>query len=208
MILNKIKAEAESDNVVSFLPLKALNPYTVPGGYFDTLADNVLAGINAEFISNILPQKAVNPYTVPTGYFEGLSNSIAAKLPQPAKVISMGKRSMFRYAAAAVITGVLGLSVISIFDKKETGTIAPASIEVMAKANEIISTNSFEKELASISDADLVKYLEQGGEDVNAALVASVADDKNLPDQVDYLTDDKTLDNLLSELKLDESTNN
>ena len=145
--------------------------------------------------------KNVNPYTVPHGYFEALAGNILNQLPQPAKVIVMRKRSsFFNYAAAAVITGILGLSVVSIVDKRQQDKILPETAALNL---------NFDEALANVSDDDIVAYLQKGGEDVNAALVASASEDKNLPEQVDYLTDDKTLDNLLNELNIkDQSTTN
>ena len=68
---------------------------------------------------------------------------------------------------------------------------------------------NFDEAVSNISDDDIIAYLKESGEDVNAALVASVADDKNLPEEVDYLINDKTLDNLLNELNIkDQSKTN
>lgn len=177
---------------------------TVPAGYFDGLADTILGRIKAgadDGSALLAGLKGINVYRVPPGYFEGLSTDIVNKLPQPAKVVVMEKRSsFFRYAAAAVITGIMGLSVISVFDKKGGNESTQTSTE--------IAFIDIEKGLSTVADEDIVNYLQKSGLDVNAALVASIADDKNLPDQVDYLTDDKTLDNLLNELKASESTNN
>jgi hypothetical protein len=51
------------------------NPYTVPMGYFDSLA--------ADIIKNIKPETivvSINPYSAPTGYFDGLASSILSKI--------------------------------------------------------------------------------------------------------------------------------
>ena len=179
----------------------------VPEGYFEGLADGIMNKIKDglamkdEGSALLSTVKNVNPYTVPHGYFEALAGNIVNQLPQPAKVIVMRKRSsFFNYAAAAVITGILGLSVVSIVDKRQQDKIL----------SETAALNlNFDEALANVSDDDIVAYLQKGGEDVNAALVASASEDKNLPEQVDYLTDDKTLDNLLNELNIkDQSTTN
>ena len=180
---------------------------TVPEGYFEGLADGIMNKIKEglamkdEGSALLSTVKNVNPYTVPHGYFETLAGNIVNQLPQPAKVIVMRKRSsFFNYAAAAVITGILGLSVVSIVDKRQQDKILPETTALNL---------NFDEALANVSDDDIVAYLQKGGEDVNAALVASASEDKNLPEQVDYLTDDKTLDNLLNELNIkDQSTTN
>ncbi|MEP7163505.1 MAG: hypothetical protein ABI741_02365 [Ferruginibacter sp.] len=182
---------------------EAADNSSVPAGYFDGLAGTIMGKIRAgadEGSALLAGLKGINVYRVPPGYFNNLSAEIVNKLPQPAKVVVMEKRSsFFRYAAAAVITGIIGLSVISVFDKKgETGSTRPNPEMAI----------DIDKGLSTVADQDIVSYLQTSGMDVNAALVASVTDDKNLPEQLDYLTDDKTLDNLLSELNASESTNN
>ena len=184
---------------------------TVPAGYFDGLADTIMGKIKAgadEEPAFLADLKGINVYRVPQGYFDDLATSIVNKLHQPAKVVVMEKRSsFFRYAAAAVITGIMGLSVISVFDKKENAHSTNTTLADVDPKGKIDNSN-FDEVLSSVNDADIVSYLQKNGQDVNAALVASIADDKNLPDQLDYLTDDKTLDNLLNELKASESTHN
>jgi len=183
---------------------------TVPVGYFDGLADSIMNKIKArsaeaESSELLAGLKGINVYRVPAGYFENLATNITARLHQPAKVIVMERRSsFFRYAAAAAITGIIGLSVFSIFNKKDkTDSMLPGT-EIASVTN----IKNIDEAFSTLNDADIVTYLQKEGQDVNAALVASVADDKNLPDQLDYMTDDKTLDNLLSELKIAETTNN
>ncbi len=62
--------------------------YSVPAGYFDTLAETILKRIRAgnmeiasDEIATLSPLlsslKAVNPYSVPAGYFDSLENSVA-----------------------------------------------------------------------------------------------------------------------------------
>ncbi len=208
--------------VLSLDILLAINPEsnkiyddrTVPVGYFDSLAETILNKINAaEIITQdasplLASLKGINVYRVPESYFDNLTSSIINKLAQPAKVVVMKKRmSFFNYAAAAVITGIMGLSIMSIYNKRETGELNSKPGMVMAQAKNILKTNNFDAVLATVTDAEIVKYLHKSGQDVNAALVASIADDKNLPDQIDYLTDDKTLDNLLNGLNIVETTN-
>lgn len=199
-ILNRIKNESALEAEVSSLlaSMQSVEPYSVPEGYFEGFATGVMKKINAgEEGSELLEQvKNINPYKVPHSYFDGLAVDIVNQLPQPAKVVIMQKRSFtFRYAAAAVITGILGLSLFSIMDKKQDNSVGTAQIAVIADQN-------FDQALASISDDEIVAYLKQSGEDVNAALVASASENTNLPEQTDYLTDGNTLDNFLKELNI------
>jgi hypothetical protein len=54
-------------------------PYTVPAGYFEGLANQLLQLVKAGETSSVIP-KANNPYTVPQGYFEGLANNMLQRV--------------------------------------------------------------------------------------------------------------------------------
>jgi hypothetical protein len=47
------------------------------------------------------------PYSVPQGYFEGL---VENRTRPAAKIVSITHRNWFKYAAAAVVTGLIVLS--------------------------------------------------------------------------------------------------
>lgn len=228
--------------------IPVVNVFSVPGNYFDTLADHILSCVYLDD-TNLLSETEKKSLTVPEGYFEGLADAIMHKIKagasensaaeilylspavsaignkniftvpnnyfetnvqrilnhihKPAKVVEMKSRSSFiKYAAAAVVTGIIGLSVLSIFNNKTNTNNILLSATVMAQAGEIIKANSFDKELNNVSDKDIQQYLEQQGQDVNAALVASSADDNNLPNPEDYIIDDKTLDDYLNKINL------
>lgn len=51
------------------------NPYTVPMGYFDSLAVDIIKNIKPETVIT-----STNPYSAPTGYFDGLASSILYKI--------------------------------------------------------------------------------------------------------------------------------
>ena len=207
-IMNRIKTEIPEESG-ELQVLRSAETYTVPDGYFDALPGSIISRIRSgkEEGSVLLePVKHINPYRVPAGYFEELSAEISSRTTEqpPAKVIIMQKRSsVFRYAAAAVITGLMGLSIISLLNNRQnTEKPSIAMTDVITDANKMLKEGDLEKQFSSLSDTDIVNYLEENGEDVNAALVASVSEDKNLPDEEEYIFDDKTLDNLLNELNI------
>ena len=180
----------------------------VPVGYFENLPVNILAKIKAVENNVVLAEMQDLPpiiagienkhvYTVPQGYFEQLTMPTMAS----AKVVKMGSRNIFKYAAAAVIVGLLGFGTMKYI---ATTKINNEVLAVVKQADEILKTNSFDEAFASVSDKDIEKYLSQNGEDVNAALVAASMDDENttLPDADDYLIDDETLDNFLNDNNL------
>ena len=199
-----------------------------PEGYFDKLAEDVMHKIKMsetvpaieEAPASVASVRNINVFTVPENYFEGLAAGIVARVApkQPARVIPMTSRSsIFKYAVAAGITGIIGLSLFTQFDKKTDSMIVaqvtsiPANqdqSEVIKYAGEIIRNDSFDKTLEALGDEEIVGYLTNNGEDINAAMVASVTDEKTLPNEDAYFTDEKTLDNFLSEQHIVQISNN
>lgn len=193
----------------------AIKNASVPEGYFDNLASNIMARIKSESINEVVAEtKAIselvsgignkNVFTVPAGYFDNISTNITSQLVQPAKVVRMNaRRAIVRYAAAAVITGFLAMGAFFVFNKENSGVVPAQTAVAMKEAKSIIKTNSFDKELASLNDADIVHFLESKGQDVDAALVASLTEDeKALPEAEDYLINENTLDDVLKNLDL------
>ncbi|MBS1496886.1 MAG: hypothetical protein JSU03_10395 [Bacteroidetes bacterium] len=193
-------------------------PFSVPENYFDGLADSILSKIKnatesdaAEELMQLSPVIAQiekkNVFSVPDNYFENNINKIvSATQPHQAKVVTMQKRPLFaRYAVAAAITGLIGLSVISVFNNNSSKNLfANSEIKTAMKdANTIIKNDNFDEELNNLSDKDIEQYLTKKGLDVNAALVASSTDDNNnLPSPEDYINNDNTLDNYLNNANL------
>lgn len=188
------------------------NVFTVPTGYFENIRSSIISAIkneNAQEETFAISQLVAgignkNVFSVPTGYFETLATNTQNKINQPGKIVKLGvRKTIIKYAAAAVVTGLIATGGLFIYKNNKTGKPSAETIQLMAAAKEINKTNSFDKELNTISDADIVHYLEDKGQDVNAALVASLTDDdKKLPDAADYIIDESTLDDMLKELDL------
>lgn len=184
------------------------NNLTVPDGYFEGLADSILNKIHAlendvaAELNEISPVVAgienKETFTVPEGYFQNLEFVLEQK--EPAKVVSINQpRSIFRYVTAAVITGLLGLSIANFVDGNDSSD--PKIIT--AAINSVVVNSSFDEALNSISDKEIEQYLQKNGQDVNAALVASSIDDvEKLPEPSDYLLDENVLENYLKENNL------
>lgn len=182
----------------------------VPAGYFDSLADTILSKIKAQDNNEEYPLlnsiSKTNVYTVPQGYFETVSAEILTKVNQPqAKVVGMGSRTgWFKYAAAAVFTGIIAFGAFKF-------TSSSTKLDAATKEGiEIAKQNRFDAELEKVADEDIIKYLQAEGSDVETALVALVAttiDEKELPSQEDYLLDEKALDNFLENVDLKDFKN-
>lgn len=204
-ILSKIKAGEAKEEFPLLNSITRENVYTVPQGYFESLAGNSLNSIKTQEATAYPILNSIskaNVYTVPEGYFETLSTEILSKTSQPkAKVVGMPKRTgWFKYAAAAVFTGVVMFGAYKFAGEREK-TVLPESVIAGTQIKNI------EAELEKVTDEDIIKYLQAEGSDVEAALVANTIDEKELPSQEDYLMDEKALDNFLDNVDLKDFKN-
>lgn len=214
-ILHGIKAQYTMED----LDIPALD-MKVPENYFDGLANEIMSKIKANEIPPALEEtypgwlislRHKNVFKVPDGYFDSLAENIVSKIEkQPAKVIELKPRSsFFKYAVAATITGLIGLSLFSILDKRSENNItANVTFNITDKAKEILKNNSFDNMMDALNEDEIISYLKSEGDDVNAALVASLTDEKSLPSEDMYFTDEKTLDNFLVDQHINESIKN
>jgi len=191
--------------------------FEVPQGYFDSLADNIMARIKAEEnapaadeLRKLSPMlysiQNENVFEVPKGYFDTLSDNILAQVkPQETKVVNMSRRSssFLKYAVAAVFTGVMALGVFQLTDNGKNTVVN----SIIAEGTQIAKENKFDEELSKLTDADIVKYLEATGTDVNAAVVANSMDENELPSQEEYLMDEQALDKYLNSINVDDTKN-
>lgn len=172
IVLNRIKA-MNAENAVEELSylspilsnISKQTPYTVPAGYFDSLAETALHSVREgsdyqtakEEIETLSPLlsglKKQIPYSVPQGYFD----DIAEKTAKPVvKVVSITHRSWFKYAAAAVVIGIIALSGILIFGKNPTGEKSLAKFE-----------KKLNKEIKKMSDSELKDFIEYSDAGLN-----------------------------------------
>lgn len=218
-IMARIRQEnaSEKEKVSTILAgIGNKNIFTVPAGYFNTLANNIMSRISDENVSEVVEETRLisetvagignkNVLTVPAGYFNAFAGTVNYKTEQPAKVVQMnGFRRFYKYAAAAIVTGLIAMTTVFIINNNNKGgDLTAADNAAIESAEKIIKTNSFDKELASLSDADIVNFLESKGQDVDAALVASLTEDaKALPEAEDYLLNENALDEVLKDLDL------
>jgi hypothetical protein len=200
---NNLEEDVKSQLFLSALSNK--NEATVPEGYFENLSSSILQKIKAsehkeqEYTSTLLSSIGnKNVYEIPKGFFEQLI------YPKNTRVVKIGTSNVFKYAAAAVITGLLGFGIFTYTSNTEKNDVAIINTSNIKAGNEILKTNSFDNELALLSEKDVESYLTDNGEDINAALVATTVNDENtiLPKTEDYFLDDNTLDDFLKENNL------
>lgn len=187
----------------------------VPQGYFEGLSNKILSAIkNTEDakgeIKNISPVlfslKDKRTFTVPEHYFENFSDNVFKKIkPKKSKVISINRSTRWwRYAAAAVIAGIIIIGALQIFNKKSisdnAGQISLASANVpdyIKLSFQYKTPAQLDNGIASLSDGDIVNYLQQHGNVLDDDLISNNIDTTELPDAADYLINDSTLNNFL-----------
>jgi hypothetical protein len=188
------------------------NNAVVPEGYFESLPAAIMARIKSQETENASTEirelspmlysiQNENVFEVPAGYFDRLSGEILDKVKPAAKVVRMPfRKSFMRYAVAAAFTGMMALGVF-----KFTGNSQQTELPDYVTAG--LQIKNVDQELAGISDAEIVKFLEEDGTDVKTAIVANSIDKNELPSQEDYLLDEKALDKYLDNINVDELKN-
>jgi len=171
-LLQRIKAEeavSAQEELSALSPLlSGLNkqmPFHTPEGYFAELSDNAVSGAKAidfvnEELENLSPVMAAlkgkQVYEAPAGYFDALPGQLLDKVKaiQPAaKVVSIGfGRKWMRYAAAAVVVGIVAMSawwLVGNSDKSGDPNRQVAKVKSVTPPD-----------LDKVSDTELQDYLE------------------------------------------------
>ena len=127
-------------------------PYQAPEGYFEELSP----------VLPILAEVREKPlYSVPEGYFSGLAANILSKVSpakenEPARVISMRRRSLWKYSAAAVVAGLI-FTIGWLRLHTPTGSHSAQKVDVA-------------RNLVKVSDQDLQSFLDdQNGNSLSSA---------------------------------------
>lgn len=192
--------------------LKA-NVFSVPEGYFESFADNLVQKLRTEIVDNqsasdelkelspiLMDLRSENVFTVPEGYFESFAENIVEKVkPQPAKVVSMKRRSLswVRYAAAAVVTGAIAVSSLQIFSGSPDAANLPDNVKASFQYKTEADVNAG---IAKLSDDDIIKFLEKNSNTMDEETLTNNTDVSEMPSQDDYLSDENTLNAYLDKI--------
>jgi hypothetical protein len=155
----------------------------------------------------------VNVFEVPTGYFENLSTSILKKAKAPsAKIINFQARNSFlKYAAAAIITGVIAMGALRYLQPSQSANtiVTPfAMLDESIEKGKTMNDQQFEEGLKKLTSVDIAKYLENNGDITDVATLRNNIDEYNLPNEDDYILNEKTLDNFIKEINNNSIKNN
>ena len=212
--------------VLSTIPKPSLQD--VPTGYFDQLPISILDRINRstsiqtgeeEFeLSPLLQRiKYNNVFEIPLDYFEVLALNILDKVKlsfQPARIIPMPRRRvLLKFAAAAIITGIMALGVYKYTNNpgnnrlKTDNAFTASTLDPIIEKGKKMDNKQYNDALNNLTEEDIAKYLEKNNDETDLAVLTSNIEENNLPQQEDYLSDDKTLQNYLDEVN-GKNTNN
>lgn len=185
----------------------------VPKGYFDGLSSEILKKIRSEKIQTEEDELAdfpmlkelkskENVLTVPAGYFHNLPHSILKDINKPVvtKVIPLYRRPVFRYAVAAVVMAFLVVSVFftnNLFNQQDSFAVVNKNTVSDKAALKYDSEKSFENGIASLSDDQIIAYLENHGGTIDEDQLILNTNQLKMPDPIDYLVDDEALDNYI-----------
>ncbi len=218
-VLNRIKAmeAANAAEELGYLSPMLSNmskqlPYTVPAGYFEGLEEQLMQTVRnsndyqtateeLETLSPLLSGlKKEMPYSVPQGYFENLATDINTQANKTeTKVISLGSRKWFRYAAAAVVVGVIAtLSFMLINQDKVTAD--KDSYAWVKKNIKKVSTEKIEEFIQLTDEDKSVASIDTKIEDVKE-LVKDVPENEiqSLLNDTELLDDANSDDNISDE---------
>lgn len=215
-IFTRIFQEEEANETTpAFTGIPSLNQQA-PEGYFANLSNQILNKIKSNVVAKedelaefplLLSIKKENIFSVPESYFENLSRVILEKTIEttPAKVIPIHtgkvvsmKRRWIKIAAAAVITGVIGVS--SFFMINDADKNQPAYV---LAAKEYPTAQKINAGINSLSDDAIIDYLESNGNILDNETLIKDVDTKGLPAMEDYLMDENTLNNYLNQIDAD-----
>ncbi|HUS00745.1 MAG TPA: hypothetical protein VMY77_03415 [Chitinophagaceae bacterium] len=183
----------------------------VPEGYFESLATSVLDKIRSLEIDPAAELRTLSPmlysiqnenvFSVPRGYFNNLEKDILDKVtakPQ-AKVVELKKRNpIWKYAVAAVITGVIGVSSFLMFNTPQATKSNEMSVAIK-EAGKFKNEKQLNGAIATLSDDEIIKYLEKTGTDIDNEALAAGIDENALPEAKDYMLDENILETYLNE---------
>lgn len=192
--------------------------YKVPDGYFDNLSNAVLAKIRKNDTEETAKEnqtypvlsgiKKDNSLSVPPGYFDHLPQQILEKVKNPApvfpisgsKVVPLFRRPSIRYAMAAAVLVLIFAGIFFRF----SGVQSSDSFAVVNKktvpqkaALQYNTESAFEEGIASLSDDQIIAYLQNHGNILDNGQLISNTNLSKMPDPLDYLADENTLDNYL-----------
>lgn len=168
--------------------------FKVPEGYFDSFSGRVMEKIReteeTDNLGNSLllaSLKNKNVFTVPQGYFENIGIEEIMTKKQGAVIKPMfHKRKMWKQAVAAVVTGVIAINAMWVFNQtKDQSNYGIENSEISTyihASNEFKSEEQLNEGISKLSNEDIIKYLSSNGsESDNENLISGLGDSEISP---------------------------
>lgn len=195
----------EISTIVAGIPF--YNVFKTQEGYFSECSNNIINRAHTSIHGDLIQENMSTPYVVPDDYFSSLPYLITKKTSSSSFFKLLHLTNTSRKIAASILIFLSGLLSFYFFYTNSNSSIQKEDTSaIFAEAKQIIANNSFEQELAKVDAADIEEYLTSNGHDVNAALVASVENDEEIPNEEDLLMDDQAIDQLYKDLNLSSNT--
>lgn len=206
-----------SEEFIRKLPQSKINQ-SIPTGYFENLSSNILNRIRSEenieenelaAYPGLLNIPKTNIFTIPENYFESLPSQILSKAAprQKAKVFSINRRPVLRYAVAAAVAVILFVSawftVGNISVHQNSFAVVNKHTVPDPEALQYNSSKAFDEGIASLSDDQIAAYLQNHGSILDNDALIKNTDVSTLPDAMDYLINDEALDSYLNKISND-----
>jgi hypothetical protein len=210
VIMARISAGGIEENTVVEIAGKS-SPFTVPENYFEQLSSSILDKIKfAEETSPIKELKELSPllagiskknvYSVPEGYFDSLSTHVSSSLkPQVIVVSFTSRKTLLRLAVAASFLVMLTFGAYLLFTRPAAQTDSYVKLG-LKKYN---TDAQIDKGLQSISEADLLTYLQRTSEGNDDETIATIVtgEDLNETSTEPEEEEDVLLESILNELE-------
>ncbi len=222
-IIQKIKTQQpETGDGFSILlnNLSKENVFEVPVNYFDSLNTGILSKINStennaaelQHISPLLySYNKENLGEIPAGYFDNLSATILKTIADktPGKVVTMaGRLSFIKYAVAAIFIGVISIIAFNYYNKPANNNANKfAALDSSIEKGKAMNETKFNETLNSLSEEDIINYLQKTGTEADVNLLSSSINENIVPSQEEFLLNDKTLDNFITDAEAGQLNN-
>lgn len=188
--------------------------FKIPGGYFDNLSALILEKVkiadDTEEELNVLSPllfsiQHINVFNVPKDYFNNIQGIVLKSLhkPQAQVVRTPAFRLIFKYAAAAVITAIISLSVYKYIENPFlTISVHYTALTPFIEKGKSMNEQQFNEELKVLSNEDISAYLEKNGIEEDISSILHNLKEDALPNKDDYFLDEKTLENYLGSIEI------
>ena len=161
-------------------------PFEVPANYFEQLPQQLISCLTSPSVEDEIAElspvlagiRNKNPFEVPEGYFEQPLNRFEKQSVQQSagKLISLKTiRASFRYAAAAVMTLVISLSVYKYTSQQGNLSGNTEELDAIVQSGLSMNDQKFNESLNNLKEEEILGYLQQYSTEADvAALSASL----------------------------------